>query len=50
MTFTGGESVREHINNLDIPKALIPDGTLPFTVMELDNVTVRPLSKIFERL
>lgn len=26
LTFTGGESVREYINNLAIPKVLIPDG------------------------
>lgn len=50
LTLIGGESVREHINNLDVPKALIPDGTHLWLLRELDNVTVRSLSIIFERL
>lgn len=45
-----GEPLGEHIKNLDIPKALTPDGTHLRLLREPDNVTVRPLSNLFQRL
>lgn len=47
LPLVGKDQVREHLNRLDIQKSVGPDRMHLWVLMELANVTVRPLSIIF---